>query len=297
MKREFDSVLAELSITKRKLMTAQRKGGKGGTSDAKYKALLRKWMNEPKKLKLALMEFEDRASFHRRQIANFKKQQTKWLRQQKSTLKSKKHAVKFVFMDDMAAIKINNKYKDRVKIITTKGKEILVEKVRVIIEKGPKKNKKKKAKRKGKSGKPKLEFEGDDPSWIEQDQIVQQLLDDISKEDDYASSFFTTEEANGNPEEEEDDDAFDDLQLIRGDVMEWKDEMTQRNEDMSILMSIAMNYSRDGDRNEHLNFDELIDGIVERHKARFEEMNDELDQDIAGVGSPVEEEEKQQTKR
>merc|ERR1711894_336506 len=123
LKQNLDQAHAELAVTKRKLMSAQRKKT-GGVSDKKYKALLRKWMKMRKKLKLALMELEDRSNYYRRQLANFKKKQAKLLRQQKAMLKNKKEGVKYVFIDDMVQVKFHNKHKDRVKVVTKKGKEI-----------------------------------------------------------------------------------------------------------------------------------------------------------------------------
>lgn len=222
-----------------------------------------------------MMELDDRTNYYRRQLAQFKKKQQKWLRQQKAMLKNKKEGVKYVFIDDMVSVKINSKYKDRVKVVNKKGKEILVEKIKVVHEKG----KKKKAKKKG--GKDN-NFVDDDPSWLQQDEIVQQLLDDIEKDGDYESSFFQTEATSFGLDDvsDDDDEDFDDLQVIRGDVMEWKEEMAKRNEDMSILMSIALNSNRDGDKS-NLNFDDLMQGIVERNQERFEEIDDEeFDQDL-----------------
>merc|ERR1712228_963801 len=80
LKRTIGSLEAELTLTKRKLMTAQ-KGGKGKNSNDQYK---RKWIKERKKLKLATLEFQDRANQYRRQLAAFRKKQAKWLRQQKN---------------------------------------------------------------------------------------------------------------------------------------------------------------------------------------------------------------------
>lgn len=248
----------------------------GGVSDKKYKALLRKWMKMRKKLKLALMELEDRSNYYRRQLANFKKKQAKLLRQQKAMLKNKKEGVKYVFIDDMVQVKFHNKHKDRVKVVTKKGKEILVEKIKVVHEKG----KKKKGKKKG--GKDN-DFVDDDPSWLQQDEIVRELLEDLDKDDGFeaSSTFFQAELADfGIDDDVSDDSDFEDFQVIRGDVMDWKEEMMKRNEDMDILMSIAMSHNRNGDK-ANLNFDDLISGIVERNQERFEEIDDEeFEQDL-----------------
>ena len=97
LKQNLDQAHAELTVTKRKLMSAQRKKTEG-VSNKKYKALLRKWMKMKKKLKLAMMELEDRTNFYRRQMAQFKKKQAKLLKKQKGSLKN--GGVKFVFVDD-----------------------------------------------------------------------------------------------------------------------------------------------------------------------------------------------------
>merc|ERR1712048_789212 len=101
--------------------------GKGKNNNDQYK---RKWIQERKKLKMAQLEFQDRANNYRKQLAAFRKRQAKWLRQQKNAIKGKKAAVKYVFIDDMVSVKINQKYKDRIKIVTRKGREILVDHIK-----------------------------------------------------------------------------------------------------------------------------------------------------------------------
>merc|ERR1712130_722059 len=178
-------------------------GGKGNISNAKYNALLRKWMNQRKKLKLAMLEMTDRTNFYRRQIAEFKKKQKKWLRGQKNLMKGKKDAVKFVFIDDVVAVKFHSKHKDRIKIVNRKGKEILVEKIKVIHQKG----KKKKGKKKGVKDN---NFVDDDPSWMETNEIRQELFDEIEKDAEWESGFFSTEREQQNDADSDDED-YDDL--------------------------------------------------------------------------------------
>ena len=62
-------------------------------------------------------------------------------------------------------------------------------------------------------------------------------------------------------------------------MSEWKDELNRRNEDMGILMSIALNQNHDGDSGD-LNFDDLVSGVVERNRERFLEDED-LESDLA----------------
>ena len=188
-------------------MFRRKKGG--DTDSAKYRALLRKWMKNKKRLKLALMDLQDRTNYYKRQIAAFKKKQSKWLREQRALLKNSKELVKYIFIDDMVQVKFHSKHKDRVKIVTKKGQEVLIEKIKVVHEKGKKK------KRKKSSAKEK-EFMDDDPSWMAQDNRKEQLLHDMELPH-YETSFFSIQESGDfshmSPMEmnmDEDDDDFED---------------------------------------------------------------------------------------
>merc|ERR1712244_138325 len=96
------------------------------------KQLKREIANLKKRLKLALRDLDKQARYYQQQLKRFKQDQQKWITRQRDTHDKKGIIVKYVFIDDIRKIKVYKKRKNRIKIRTREGGEVIVRDVQIV---------------------------------------------------------------------------------------------------------------------------------------------------------------------
>merc|ERR1712173_359831 len=112
-----------------------KNAGKGKTevgNDKIVKQLKREIANLKKRLKLALRDLDKQARYYQQQLKRFKQDQQKWVNRQREIAKNKGVIVKYAFIDDIRKIKKYRKGKNRIKIVTKDGGEVIVKDVQII---------------------------------------------------------------------------------------------------------------------------------------------------------------------
>merc|ERR1712154_634101 len=106
--------------------------GKGDGDERLIKQLKREIANLKKRLKLALRDLDKQARYYQQQLKRFKQDQQKWINRQRDVHKKKGVVVKYVFIDDIRKIKVYKKGKNRIKIRTRDGGEVIVKDVQIV---------------------------------------------------------------------------------------------------------------------------------------------------------------------
>jgi len=131
LRKKVNSLEEEIAILKRQLKNAG-KGKKPVGDDKIIKQLKREIANLKKRLKLALRDLDKQARYYQQQLKRFKQDQQKWINRQRDVHKKKGVVVKYVFIDDIRKIKVYKKGKNRIKIRTRDGGEVIVKDVQIV---------------------------------------------------------------------------------------------------------------------------------------------------------------------
>eukprot|EP00486_Rosalina_sp_Unknown_P012863 CAMPEP_0201578218 /NCGR_PEP_ID=MMETSP0190_2-20130828/24999_1 /ASSEMBLY_ACC=CAM_ASM_000263 /TAXON_ID=37353 /ORGANISM="Rosalina sp." /LENGTH=1479 /DNA_ID=CAMNT_0048011165 /DNA_START=92 /DNA_END=4531 /DNA_ORIENTATION=+ len=272
--RELRKAVDEKDALIKSLQRQVKNAGKGKKpvgDDKIIKQLKREIANLKKRLKLALRDLDKQARYYQQQLKRFKQDQQKWINRQRDVHKKKGVVVKYVFIDDIRKIKVYKKGKNRIKIRTRDGGEVIVKDVQIVeaseveeaaddiidevtqeIEAEFKKKKKKKRRKK-------IGADSDDEDAYEEveddEDDEPQNLDDVK----------------------DDNDPYDDhTDEIYAELMQ---ELSLRTKDLHRINEIYCN--DEDDETQDGQFKELWESVIGRHDAWTTKLTEELKYDLA----------------
>merc|ERR1719474_98905 len=277
LRKKVNEREARIKQLERDVKRAGKGGKKGGNEDRIIKQLKREIANLKKRLKIALRDLDKQARYYQQQLKRFKQDQQKWINRQRDTHKNKGLLVKYVFIDDIRKIKIYKKRKNRIKIRTRDGGEVIVHDVQIVeaseieeaaddivdevtqeLEKEFKEKRRKKKKKKGASG-----SDDDSKDEDEDDDEVEETDDEHSEHED---------------DDEEDLEIEDHTDDIYHELLE---ELSGRTKDLHRMNEI---YSNDQDADEETadgHFKELWESVIGRHQSWTAKLSDQYHFDLA----------------
>jgi len=277
LRKSVDDKEATIKTLRRQLKNAGK--GKAPVGDDKIiKQLKREIANLKKRLKLALRDLDKQARYYQQQLRRFKQDQQKWINRQRDVHKNKGVVVKYCFIDDIRKIKVYRKGKNRIKIKTVDGGEVVVKDVQIVeateveeaaddmidevtqeIEAEFKKKKKKKRKKVGANSDDEDAYEEVDDDGGDDDDEPKNL-DDVKDDEDDA----------------ENDEYRDRTDEIYAELME---ELSYRTKDLHQINEIYTNDETEETQDDQ--FKELWQSVVARHEQWTTKLAEELKYDLA----------------